>query len=66
MYSLLTKIILLDDYVGDIIAFLKENNIEENTLIIFTSDSGPAFEIGGADSAFFESANLTITRFSVI
>jgi len=46
---------LLDDYVGQMMEALKENGIEDNTLIIFTSDNGPTFN-GGADSEFFESA----------
>ena len=32
----------LDDGVGEIMAFLKENGMEENTLIIFLSDNGGA------------------------
>ncbi|WOH36621.1 arylsulfatase [Thalassotalea fonticola] len=46
---------LLDDYVGQMLAALKKNGIEDNTLIIFTSDNGPTFN-GGSDSEFFESA----------
>jgi len=45
---------LLDDYVGRIVTALKDNGIEDNTLVIFTSDNGPTFN-GGADSDFFES-----------
>jgi arylsulfatase A-like enzyme len=46
---------LLDDYVGRIMVALKNNGIEDNTLVIFTSDNGPTFN-GGSDSTFFESA----------
>lgn len=45
----------IDDYVGDIVAKLKELGIDKNTLIIFTSDNGPHFE-GGHNPAFFDSA----------
>ena len=42
----------LDAYVGEILAKLKEKGLDENTLVIFTSDNGP-HEEGGADSEFF-------------
>lgn len=42
----------LDAYVGEILAKLKEKGLDENTLIIFSSDNGP-HEEGGADPAFF-------------
>lgn len=42
----------LDIYVGDILNKLKEKNLDENTLVIFTSDNGP-HEEGGADPTFF-------------
>jgi len=45
----------MDRYVGQINALLKELNLDENTLVIFTSDNGPTFN-GGSDSKFFESA----------
>ena len=45
----------LDLYVGQVINKLKELGLEENTLIIFTSDNGPHKE-GGADPDFFNSA----------
>ncbi|MDP4264949.1 MAG: arylsulfatase [Bacteroidota bacterium] len=49
----------LDKYVGEIMKVLKEKGMEENTLIIFTSDNGPHKENGG-DPAFFNSnGNLT-------
>lgn len=44
----------LDCYVGEIIALLKELGIDNNTMIIFTSDNGPHTE-GGADPHFFKS-----------
>ena len=45
----------LDENVGKLIAQLKEQGIYENTLIIFTSDNGPAYN-GGTDTPWFESA----------
>lgn len=42
----------LDQYVGDIMAKLKDKGFDENTIVIFTSDNGP-HEEGGADPAFF-------------
>jgi arylsulfatase A-like enzyme len=33
----------LDGYVGQIIAELKKQGIDNNTLVVFTSDNGPAF-----------------------
>lgn len=45
---------LLDDQVGEIVAKVKELGLEENTLIIFTSDNGPHRE-GGADPDYFDS-----------
>lgn len=47
----------MDKGIGQIMALLKELNIENNTLIIFTSDNGPTFNrLGGSDSEFFKSA----------
>ncbi len=45
---------LLDRQVGEIVDKLKELGLEENTLIIFTSDNGPHLE-GGADPDYFDS-----------
>jgi arylsulfatase A len=44
----------LDKYVGEIVNTVKQKGIEENTLIIFTSDNGPHKENGG-DPVFFNS-----------
>lgn len=46
----------LDRTVGKITTLLDELHLTENTLVIFTSDNGPTHNVGGADSAFFESA----------
>ncbi len=45
----------LDGYVGQILARLKANGLDKNTLVIFTSDNGPHHE-GGGDPAFFNSS----------
>ncbi|WP_418943238.1 arylsulfatase [Phocaeicola plebeius] len=42
----------LDKYVGEVLAKLKEKGLDENTIVIFSSDNGP-HEEGGADSEFF-------------
>jgi arylsulfatase A-like enzyme len=44
----------LDKFVGEIMQTVKAKGIEENTLIIFTSDNGPHKENGG-DPVFFNS-----------
>jgi arylsulfatase A-like enzyme len=46
----------LDSYLGRIMATLKELELDENTIVIFTSDNGPTITVGGADSKFFNSA----------
>lgn len=49
----------MDKGIGQIMALLEELNIEDNTLIIFTSDNGPTYDrIGGSDSEFFKSAGV--------
>ncbi len=45
----------MDKDVGRIMSLLKDLALDDNTLVIFTSDNGPTFN-GGSDSAFFESA----------
>ena len=42
----------LDAYVGEIMALLKKKGLDDNTIVIFTSDNGP-HEEGGADPTFF-------------
>lgn len=41
----------IDKYVGDIVNLLKELGIDDNTIVIFSSDNGPHLE-GGADPDF--------------
>ena len=45
----------LDVQVGELVSELKKLGLYENTLIIFSSDNGPA-DAGGADSPWFDSA----------
>ena len=47
----------LDAQVGEIFDKLKEKGLDENTLVIFTSDNGP-HEEGGADPAWFNHDGL--------
>ena len=47
----------LDKHVGEVMAKLKELDIEKNTLIIFTSDNGVHQE-GGLDPEFFNSNGI--------
>ncbi|TDB67906.1 arylsulfatase [Arundinibacter roseus] len=44
----------MDKKIGEVMALLKEQGLDENTLVIFTSDNGTTFN-GGVDAAFFES-----------
>lgn len=47
----------LDRDIGKIMALLKQLGLDDNTLVIFSSDNGPTFNrLGGSDSAFFHSA----------
>ena len=52
--SFAAMVSLLDKYVGEVIQELKDLGIDDNTIIIFTSDNGPHME-GGADPEFFNS-----------
>lgn len=45
----------LDGYVKTVMDLLKQFGLDDDTLVVFTSDNGPTFN-GGTDSAFFESA----------
>jgi arylsulfatase A-like enzyme len=48
-------ITLLDTQVGQILDRLKVDGLDENTLVVFTSDNGPHNE-GGHDAKFFHSS----------
>lgn len=45
----------MDRDVGRIMALLKQLDLDENTLVMFSSDNGPTYA-GGVDADFFESA----------
>ena len=45
----------LDAQVGRVLDTLRELGIDERTLVLFTSDNGGTFDVGGAPTAFFES-----------
>jgi arylsulfatase A len=47
----------LDRSVGRVLDLLRDLGLEDNTLVLFTSDNGPTHDkVGGSDSEFFESA----------
>ncbi len=50
----------LDDYVGQVFKYLKENNLDKNTLVLFTSDNGTHKEGGRTldDVAIMQSSGL--------
>jgi arylsulfatase A-like enzyme len=45
----------MDEYVGQLLELLTELDLEENTLVMFTSDNGTTYN-GGVDPEFFNSA----------
>ncbi len=45
----------LDKQVGRVMATLKKLKLDENTLVIFSSDNGATFDVGGVDTEFFNS-----------
>jgi len=46
----------LDEQVGRLLEKLEELGLADETLVLFSSDNGPITEVGGTDSAFFDSA----------
>lgn len=50
-------IVAVDSIVGAVMAELKKQGLDENTLVIFTSDNGPHRE-GGGDPDFFDSNGI--------
>jgi arylsulfatase A len=46
---------VLDDQVGQILQKLQQLHLDDNTLVVFTSDNGPSPE-GGKDLAYFNSS----------
>lgn len=45
----------MDKQVGEIMKLLKELGLDENTIVMFSSDNGATFDAGGADINFFNS-----------
>jgi arylsulfatase len=45
-----------DGYIGRVMALVGELKLDNDTVVMFTSDNGPTFN-GGTDSTFFESAD---------
>lgn len=46
----------LDEQIGRLVEKLKELGLYDNTVIMFTSDNGPAINYGGIDGPWFDSA----------
>jgi arylsulfatase A len=46
----------LDTEVGRIVSALEKTGVANNTLVVFSSDNGPTHNVGGVDTAFFNSA----------
>ena len=47
----------MDRGIGQVLDRLKKHGIDDNTIVIFTSDNGPTFRrLGGSDSDFFKSS----------
>jgi len=52
----------LDENVGKLVKKLKELNIYDNTLIIFSSDNGPTYT-GGVEAEWFDSAGPFVNEY---
>lgn len=49
----------MDRDIGKITSLVKELGLDENTIVIFSSDNGPTYNrLGGSDSDFFKSAGV--------
>jgi len=47
----------MDRDVGRLLDLLRELKLDENTIVVFTSDNGPLYDkLGGTDDVFFDSA----------
>ena len=47
----------LDENIGKLIMYLKDKNLYDNTLILFSSDNGVTYS-GGTDGEFFNSSAI--------
>ncbi|WP_240163881.1 arylsulfatase [Spirosoma taeanense] len=45
----------MDKQIGALMQLLKELKIDDNTLVMFSSDNGATFSVGGVEAAFFNS-----------
>jgi arylsulfatase A len=45
----------MDKQVGSILKLLKELGLDSNTMVLFSSDNGATFSVGGTDTGFFNS-----------
>lgn len=45
----------LDAIVGLLLRTVEDLNLDNNTLVMFSSDNGPSFDVGGVDTEFFNS-----------
>ncbi len=45
----------LDEHVGQVMQWLDEHKMADNTVVIFTSDNGATHDVGGVDTVFFDS-----------
>lgn len=43
----------MDKQIGKIMDLLKELNLDENTIVMFSSDNGTTFDVGGVNGDFF-------------
>jgi len=47
----------IDRDIGKLMQLVRDLGLDDNTIVLFTSDNGPAYErVGGADSDFFRSS----------
>ena len=47
----------MDKNIGRVLLLIRELNLEERTIVVFTSDNGPLYNgLGGTDTEFFNSA----------
>lgn len=47
----------MDQEIGKLLDMLRDFGLDENTIVVFTSDNGPLYDrLGGTDTDFFDSA----------
>ena len=45
----------MDKQIGEIMSLLKKLKLDENTIVMFSSDNGTTFNVGGVDAEYFNS-----------